>query len=89
VSLVLADRREEAEKILAEFEERLKKQYVPMAAMVQMNIALGHTDDAFRWLEKAADYRASFMMPIKVYPFFDPIRSDPRFALLLERYGLA
>ncbi|HLN79642.1 MAG TPA: tetratricopeptide repeat protein, partial [Thermoanaerobaculia bacterium] len=89
VSLVLADRREEAEKILAEFEERLKKQYVPMAAMVQMNIALGHTDDAFRWLEKAADYRASFMMPIKVYPFFDPIRSDPRFASLLERYGLA
>jgi serine/threonine protein kinase/tetratricopeptide (TPR) repeat protein len=89
VSLVLADRREEAEKILTEFEERLKKQYVPMAAMVQMNIALGHTDDAFRWLEKAADYRASFMMPIKVYPFFDPIRSDPRFASLLERYGLA
>ena len=57
--------------------------------MVQMNIALGHTDEAFEWLEKAADYRASFMMPIKVYPFFDPIRADPRFAALLEKNGLA
>ena len=60
-----------------------------MACMVQMNIALGHTDEAFRWLEKAADYRASFMLPIQVYPFFDPIRGDPRFDALLEKNGLA
>jgi TolB-like protein/Tfp pilus assembly protein PilF len=89
VSLVLAGRREEAEEILADFEERLKTQYIPMASMVQMNIALGNTDRAFEWLEKAAAYRASFMMPIKVYPFFDPIRLDHRFDLLLERNGLA
>ena len=44
---------------------------------------------AARWLEKAADYRASFMLPIKVYPFFDPIREDPRFTALLEKHGLA
>jgi TolB-like protein/Tfp pilus assembly protein PilF len=89
VTLVLAGRREEAERILAEFEERLKTQYVPMASMVQMNIALGHTDEAFQWLEKAAEYRASFMLPVKVYPFFDPIRADPRFTALLEKNGLA
>lgn len=62
---------------------------MPMASMVQMNIALGNTDAAFEWLDKAAEYRASFMMPIKVYPFFDPIRTDPRFGALLERSGLA
>jgi TolB-like protein/Tfp pilus assembly protein PilF len=89
VTLVAAGRREEAEAILADFEERGKTQYVPMACMVQMNIALGHTDEAFRWLEKAADYRASFMLPIQVYPFFDPIRRDPRFPALLEKNGLA
>jgi tetratricopeptide (TPR) repeat protein len=89
VSLVLAGRREEAEKILAAFEEQRKTQYMPMASMVQMNIALGNTDAAFEWLDKAAEYRASFMMPIKVYPFFDPIRADPRFDALLERSGLA
>jgi Tfp pilus assembly protein PilF len=89
VTLVAAGRRSEGEAILAEFEERAKTRYVPMASMVQMNIALGHIDRAFEWLEKAADYRASFMLPIRVYPFFDPIRSDPRFSLLLERHGLA
>ena len=89
VTLVAAGRREEAEKILADFEERLKTQYVPMASMVQMNIALGHIDEAFRWLERAADYRASFMLPIKVYPFLDPIRGDPRFTALLEKHGLS
>ncbi|HSE65194.1 MAG TPA: protein kinase [Thermoanaerobaculia bacterium] len=89
VTLVAAGRRSEAEAILADFEERAKTQYVPMASMVQMNIALGHIDRAFEWLEKAADYRASFMLPIRVYPFFDPIRSDPRFSRLLETHGLA
>jgi serine/threonine-protein kinase len=89
VTLVAAGRRSEAEAILADFEERAKTQYVPMASMVQMNIALGHIDRAFEWLEKAADYRASFMLPIRVYPFFDPIRSDPRFSRLLEAHGLA
>jgi serine/threonine protein kinase/Tfp pilus assembly protein PilF len=89
VTLVAAGRRAEAEAILADFDERARTQYVPMASMVQMNIALGHIDRAFEWLERAADYRASFMLPIRVYPFFDPIRSDPRFSRLLESHGLA
>jgi TolB-like protein/tetratricopeptide (TPR) repeat protein len=88
-TLVLAGREEEAAKILADFEERAKTQYVPMAAMVQMNIGLKNIDRAFEWLEKAAAYRASFMVPIKVYPFFDAIRGDPRFSDLHARTGLA
>ena len=88
-TLVLAGRLEEAEKILADFEARAKTEYVPMVTMVQMNIGLEKFDRAFEWLEKAAAYRASFMVPIKVYPFFDAIRGDPRFIDLLARTGLA
>ena len=88
VTLALAGRRDEAQRILEDFEERRKTQYVPMASLVQMNTALGNFDRAFEWLEQAAEYRASFMMPAKVYPFFDPLRSDPRFPALLERSGL-
>jgi serine/threonine-protein kinase len=87
VALALAGRHEEAETLRAEYEERVKTQYVPMAAMVQLNIAVGNSDRAFEWLEKAAAYRASFMVPSKVYAFFDSLRSDPRFADLLARAG--
>jgi Tfp pilus assembly protein PilF len=81
----LAGDRGEAERMLAEMEEKAKTGYVPMATMVQLHIALGDVDGSFEWLEKAFAYRASFMMPLPVYPFFDSIRGDPRFDDLLRR----
>jgi serine/threonine protein kinase/tetratricopeptide (TPR) repeat protein len=77
----------EVERLLQEFEEKAKSQYVPMAAMVQLNMSAGRTDRAFEWLEKAFAYRSSFLVPMKVYPFFDPIRADPRFEELLRRHA--
>jgi serine/threonine protein kinase len=41
-------------------------------------------DQAFEWLAKAVDYGASFLGGLKVYPFFDPLREDPRFPPLVE-----
>jgi eukaryotic-like serine/threonine-protein kinase len=84
-SLALSGRREEAERLLSDYEERAKTEYVPMATMVQLNMYAGDPDRAFEWLEKAFSYRASFMVPLKVYPFFDPLRPDPRFQDLLRR----
>jgi serine/threonine-protein kinase len=75
----------EAKRLLAEMDERAKTGYVPMVTMVQIQVALGDNDRAFEWLEKAFAYRASFMMPLPVYPFFDSIRGDPRFDDLLRR----
>jgi serine/threonine protein kinase/tetratricopeptide (TPR) repeat protein len=77
----------EVERLLQEFEEKAKTQYVPMAAMVQLNMSAGRLDRAFEWLEKAFAYRSSFLVPMKVYPFFDPIRADPRFEELLRRHA--
>jgi len=45
-------------------------------------------DAPFEWLDRAVDERDQFMMPIKSYGFFDPIRGDPRFATLLRRMQL-
>ena len=77
--------RGQAERMLAEMEEKAKTGYVPMATMVQLHLALGDVDGSFEWLERAFAYRASFMMPLPVYAFFDSIRGDPRFDDLLRR----
>ena len=40
-------------------------------------------------MDRAVEERDQFMMPIKSYAFFDPIRDDPRFHALLRKMNLA
>jgi TolB-like protein/Tfp pilus assembly protein PilF len=51
-------------------------------------VGLGEKDEAFAWLEKSYEEHTSFATFLKPSPFFDPLRSDPRFAELLRRLGL-
>lgn len=53
-----------------------------------VHIGLGETDRAFEWLQKALDARDWQMALLNVEPAFDGIRSDPRFATLLDHIGL-
>ena len=53
-----------------------------------VHIALGETDRAFEWLERAIEARDWQMGLLNVEPAFDPLRSDQRFAALVERVGL-
>ncbi len=48
---------------------------------------LGQGDDAFGSLEKALAHRECRLVRIRVEPWFDPLRTDPRFADLLRRIG--
>lgn len=43
---------------------------------------LGDKDQAFKWLDKAVDEHASFVLYLETDPAWDGLRSDPRFALL-------
>jgi adenylate cyclase len=57
------------------------------------HLALGDKDEAFRVLERAYERKevlsfASENISLKVDPFFDGIRSDPRFVALLTKIGL-
>ncbi|MCZ6916013.1 MAG: protein kinase [Gemmatimonadetes bacterium] len=51
--------------------------------------ALGETDLAFEWLDKMVDQPDAWqlMYYLNVYPFFDPLRSDPRYPELAKRLG--
>jgi len=48
---------------------------------------LGETEEAFRWLEKAAEVTPSDLLWVNTDPQFDFLRSDPRFIACLRRVG--
>jgi TolB-like protein/DNA-binding winged helix-turn-helix (wHTH) protein/Tfp pilus assembly protein PilF len=49
---------------------------------------LGDKDAAFRWLQVARDERSGSLILMKITPYWDPLRSDPRFGSLLHDVGL-
>jgi serine/threonine protein kinase/Tfp pilus assembly protein PilF len=65
----------------------------PQRYVAAINIALiftgmGDKDQAFAWLDRACDDHCQWLSEIRVDPAFDPLRSDPRFAALLERMNI-
>lgn len=48
---------------------------------------LGKNDKAFALLNQAYDKHDQFIFFMKIDPFIDPLRSDPRFDELLKRLG--
>jgi TolB-like protein/Tfp pilus assembly protein PilF len=81
-------RRADALRVLEELHQRRKAGYVPTAAFLNAYLGLGDTEQAFIWLERAAQERSNMTQFLKVHPFFDPLRGDPRFAAFLRRANL-
>jgi TolB-like protein/Flp pilus assembly protein TadD len=79
---------EEALKVLQELRIASTHTYVPPVAFAILYAGLGKIDDAFHWLEKAADQRDGLLIYLKVGSSFDNLRSDPRFSEILTRVGL-
>ncbi len=57
--------------------------------LAQIYAALGENDSAFAWLEKCYDARAESLCTLKIDPKLDRLRTDPRFAALVRKAGLA
>ena len=80
-----AGRRREALQVLDELHRRRKAGYVPPAAFLNAYLGLGDKEEAFAWLERSVEERSKIIQFLKVHPFFDPLRGDPRFAAFLRR----
>jgi serine/threonine-protein kinase len=85
----MADRPAQARPALEELERLDRTQYVHPDSLVLAYIALGRTDDAFRYLEKAYIERSNVLTSLRIDPVFDPLRGDPRFHELLLAVHLA
>ena len=81
-------RQQDAEKILAELQQRAKRQYVSPVPIAEVWLGLGNKQQALGWLEKGYEDRAFQLLTINSYPQYDPLRSDPRFQSLVRRIGL-
>ena len=83
-----AGRREEALRLLDELKQRQRSTYVPTAAFVNAYLGLGDNEQALAWLERAYQEQSNILQLIKVHPYFDPLREDPRFKGLVHKVGL-
>lgn len=85
----VSGKKDEARKILKDLEARLARQNIPPLRFAVMNLALGQKDQVFQWLERARTDLDLFLVYIRISPFFDSLRNDPKFQDFIQRLGLA
>ena len=83
--LAVSGKMSEARKVLNDYS---RSKSPTSWALATLYAGLGDRDQAFAWLEKAAQERFVILASLKVDPVFDPLRSDTRFDSLLQRIGL-
>ena len=85
----LQGREEDARKVEEELWERSRHEYVSPTAFVWLYTAMGETEQALAWLEKAYEERDVWgLATLIIDPAADPLRSEPRFQELLRELGL-
>ena len=84
ILLARAGRTDEARAIADQADETAKARFVATYYRAQVRAALGERDAAFSLLEKGLR-DDEWMQWLSFDPGFDPLRSDPRFAALVEK----
>ena len=82
-----AGKADRARDILQELHTTAEDGYVPALGFALLHLGLGEADAALDFLEQAYDERSSWMLSLRCDPWFDPLRSDPRFRELVDRVG--
>ncbi len=83
-----AGRNDDARGHLRVARVRAGTRYLPPASIAGVFAALGQTDSAITWLEKAFDERSNAIVYLAADEYDARIRRDPRFRALLARAGL-
>jgi serine/threonine protein kinase/tetratricopeptide (TPR) repeat protein len=81
-------RTSDAEKVLAAFDERARRQFVSSLDRALVLDGLGRIDETVAALERAEADRISDLVRCRLLPWSDALQADPRFARLLERLGV-
>ena len=76
---------EKANEILKHLEQSSNQRYISPYSKAVIYIGLGNKELAFEMLESSYDDHNYPLSYLSVWPYFDPIRDDPRFKDLLRR----
>jgi adenylate cyclase len=88
VAFAKSGRREEATKILEGLRIMAQTEYVPPDVIAVVEWALGNASKALELFEKAYEEKSNaWIQWLGVYPLFDDLRSDERFAPFLRKVG--
>jgi TolB-like protein/DNA-binding winged helix-turn-helix (wHTH) protein/Tfp pilus assembly protein PilF len=87
-ALAVAGQRAEALAVLEDLRRLSATQYVSPYSVALIHAGLRDRDEALVWLEKAYAERSDYMPYLRLEPMLDSLRSDQRFAALIERVGL-
>jgi hypothetical protein len=79
--------REKAQEIIDGLLEQAKVKPMRPTSLAIIYAGLNDRDRAFEWLEKGYENRYESALYLKVQPFYDSLRPDPRYADLLRRVG--
>ncbi len=79
---------EEARLQLERFPTIARERFVLPSSLAWLHLGLVEIDDAFMWMERAAERNNEWIHPLKIHSFLDPLRSDPRFQKLLHMLSL-
>jgi serine/threonine-protein kinase len=79
---------EEANGILWELEPKLAAEHRLALLSALLFTALDAKDRAFEQLERAYQLREPGLLFLKVAPWADPLRSDPRYGAFMEKLGI-
>jgi len=78
----------EAEKTVAELKESYEQRKVSAYFVAFTYAGLGDKDQTFVWLERAYQDHSRSLWGLKANPGWDTVRTDPRFANLMQRLRL-
>jgi TolB-like protein/DNA-binding winged helix-turn-helix (wHTH) protein/Tfp pilus assembly protein PilF len=82
-------RQTESLRILDDLQRQASMRFVDPALSGQIFIGLGRRSEALSQLEKSVPIHSTALTSLRVNPIYDPLRSDPRFAALLQTVHLS
>ena len=83
--LAAAERSGDARTLLDELTRLARHRYVSPYRIAVVHVGFGDHDRAFAALDRACEERAVSLVNVAVEPRFAPLRSDHRYAAVLER----